>query len=164
MKGYLLSIAGVVLLSAILTAILPDGKTSVLIKSVMRMACILAIISPILSFLNQVGSVDGIFENSYSFFTQAGIDTEETFIHYHSEMRVSEAEKGLQQELLARFSVETQVEIEWALQSETIPGNNDMEIIKITQIYVRMLEYKEAVAREMWEYLTKNYCSEVLIE
>ena len=164
MKEYLLAIAGVVLLSATLTAILPEGKTSGLIKSVMRMACILAIISPILSFFSPKGGMDGILENSYSFFTQTGIDTEDAFIHYHSEIRIKETEKALEKEILSRFSVESQVEVGWELQSELVQGNNAMEVIKITQIYVKMSEYKEAVAEKMWEYLTKNYCSEVLIE
>ena len=164
LKGYLLSIVGVVLLSAILTAILPEGKTAGLLKSVMRMACVLAIISPILSFFRQENSVFAAFENSFSDFTKTGIDTEETFIHYHSEMRIVETEKALEQEIFEAFSVKSEVKLVWVIQSISMQENNEMEVIKITQICVKMAEYKEAVAKEMWEYLTKNYCSEVLIE
>ena len=60
--------------------------------------------------------------------------------------------------------MKSEVKLVWVIQSMSMQENNEMEVIKITQICVKMAEYKEAVAKEMWEYLTKNYCSEVLIE
>ena len=158
MNGYLLSIAGVVILSAILSAILPSGKTSGLIKSVMRTACILAIISPIVTFFRSGAlSVSGV-KNFDAIFSQSVIEQERAFIHYHSEMRIAEAEKNLEKEIFEQFSVEADVALSWELET-------DDGVIKITQIRVELIEQKDGeVLKRMWEYLTKNYCSEVLIE
>ena len=158
MNGYLLSIAGVVILSAILSAILPSGKTSGLIKSVMRTACILAIISPIVTFFRSGSLSVGGIKNSDMIFSQSVIEQEQAFIHYHSEMRISETEKALEKEIFERFSVETDVALSWEFET-------DNDAIKITQIRVILTGQRDGeVLKNMWEYLTKNYCSEVLIE
>ena len=158
MSGYLLSIAGVVILSAILSTVLPNGKTSGLIKSVMRMACILAIISPIVTFFRTGSlSVSGV-KNSDAIFSQSVIEQEQAFIHYHSEMRIAETEKALEKEILQQFSVEVSVDLSWKFET-------GYDAIKITKIHVVSMEEKDGeVLKKMWEYLTKNYCSEVLIE
>ena len=165
LSEYLLSLIGVVLLSAILTAIIPEGKTAGLIKSVMRMVCVLAIISPILTFLGDGAlSVSGI-KNSTSILSETSIQQDSAFIHYYSEMRVTETEKSLQEEIFERFSVDCEVELLWRFESEKVGKKTDIELIKITQICVKMIEkQEEEVVRKMWEYLTENYCSEVLIE
>jgi hypothetical protein len=158
LNGYLLSIAGVVILSAILSSILPIGKTSGLIKLVMRMACILAIISPIITFFYTGSlSLSGV-KKSDVIFSQSVIEQERAFIHYHSEMRISETEKALEKEIFEQFSVESDVVLSWEFEA-------DYDVIKITKIHVVLIEQKEGeVLKKMWEYLTKNYCSEVLIE
>ena len=165
LSKYLLSLIGIVLLSAILTAISPEGKTSGLIKSVMRMVCTLAIISPIVTFFySGLKSASGV-KKSETISSQSVIDDDATFIHYYSEMRVTETEKSLQEEIFERFSVDCEVELLWRFESEKVGKKTDIELIKITQICVKMIEkQEEEVVRKMWEYLTENYCSEVLIE
>lgn len=165
MNGYLLSIVGVVLLSAFLTAILPEGKTSGLIKSVMRMACILAIVSPILSFFQSGALSVGKMKNFDAFFSQSGIEAEETFIHYYSEMRVKETEKAFEKEIYDKYFLTATVRLEWEQTTEVVAEKYPSNSIHITKICVKTLEQQdEEVLRNMWEYLTKNYCSEVLIE
>ena len=53
MNTYLLRVLGAVILSALLTAILPSGKTSPLIVAVTRLLCVLAIVAPVFSFLKK---------------------------------------------------------------------------------------------------------------
>ena len=165
MRGYLLSIIGVVLLSAILTAILPEGKTSSLIKSVMRMVCILAIIAPILNFFRAGSLSFEEYKNSETIFEEIGIEPQVSFINYYSEMRIEETENSLEIELLEKFQTATEVSLTWELQEQAIRGKYSVDVIQITQMRVKTMERKdEEVLRNMWEYLTKNYCSEVLIE
>ena len=165
MNEYLLSIVGVILLSAMLTAILPDGKTSGLIKSVMRMACILAIISPILAFFRSGSLVVGAEKKSDINSENAVIEMDAEFIHYYSEMRISEAESVLKSEIFERFQVDCNVTLHWQFEAEMTGKNATAELIKITQIHIKTVgQEQEEVLKEMWEYLTKNYCSEVLIE
>lgn len=165
MNGYLLSIVGVVLLSAFLTAILPEGKTSGLIKSVMRVACILAIVSPVLSFFQSGALSVGKIKNFDTIFSQSVIETGSAFINYHSEMRVAEAENALEKEIYDKYLLTANVRLEWEQTTETVAEKYPSNSIHITRIYVKTLEQQdEEVLRNMWEYLTKNYCSEVLIE
>ena len=165
MNEYLLSIIGIVLLSAVFTGILPDGKTAGLIKSVMRMACILAIISPIITFLRGEAFTTIGINNSKQFFPEVVIEMDSSFIHYNSEMRIAETENAIEQELFNRFLMQTDVKLLWEAQTEKVGKTEAADIIKITQIRVKVIEQQEEEGiRQMWEYLMKNYCSEVLIE
>ena len=113
MNEYLLSIVGVILLAAILTGILPNGKTAGLIKSVMHMVCILTIISPIVSFFFAGVTSDSNAKKSTSFFSQFVIETDVSFIHYNSELRISEAERALETEISEQFSMDVSVTLDW---------------------------------------------------
>ena len=106
MNEYLLSVIGVVLLSSLLTAILPEGKTAPFIKSVMRTVCILAIISPIISFFHSDVFAIGKIKKSDEFFSQSVIESEQAFINYYSELRVSEAERALEKEIYTKYLLE----------------------------------------------------------
>lgn len=164
MSGYLLAVIGTVILSAILTAILPEGRTSGLIKTIARLACVLAIISPVLQFLQTDKLSFGKVENSMTFFSESVIEAEESFIQYYSEMRIRENEEALKSELTESFTEVESVTLDWEFETETI-SESIMKTIKITGIFVKLNEQSNEEAIEgMWEYLTQNYCSEVLIE
>ena len=72
MNGYLISVVGTVLLCALLTAILPEGKTANLIKAVAKLACLVAIIAPVPAFLQQ-SSFGIIDKNLQNFFGENSI-------------------------------------------------------------------------------------------
>ena len=156
MSGYLLCVIGTVLLCSVLTAITPDGRTSTVIKGVARLACVLAIIAPVLNFL-KTGDVS-VFgdKNSQEIFSQEGIEGEGAFIQYYSEMRISQTQQALEREIKDKYSVFAEVCLLWSL----VEGE-----IRIDEICVKLPEKTgEEVKRAVWTYLTKNYCSEVLIE
>ena len=164
MSGYVLSVIGVILISAILTAVLPSGKTSSVIKGVTRLACVLVIVMPILVFFQsgewKIGKT--FFQDDFS---ESVIQTDEAFIQYYSEMRVREAERKLEEELFKEFSVNANVTLRWEIETSEYASYYEDEKIKITRIYVvNDKKQTEEVERAMWGYLTKNYCSEVLIE
>ena len=165
LSEYLLCVIGTVIVSAILTAILPEGKTSGLIKTITRLACILAIVSPVLRFL-RVGELSfGGMENSKEIFSQSVIEGEEAFIEYYSEMRIRETERALERELSERYGLDTEVTLLCEKQTETVDGKYPSNRIKIKEIRVKLKKLSnEEVLKKMWEYLKKNYCSEVLIE
>ena len=164
--GYLLSIIGTVLLCSILTAVTPDGKTAGVIKGVARLACLIAIISPIPYFLGRESVFDKAGEentkNANVFFPQTVIQTDESFIKYYSELKVRETERLLEDELNGLFDATLQVSLYWKFDSA---DNVDSEKIKITKISVKTNgQMVEEEKRNMSDYLTKNYCSEVQIE
>jgi len=156
LREYLLLIIGTVLFSAILTAILPEGKSAGMIKAITRMACTLTIISPMLQFFQSGTLGVANFEKTDDIFSQTVIDVESAYIHYYSELRIRETENALELEIAKKQGISSEVSIQWTEQNEGI---------YIKKICVKTLEKQDEEAlRIMWEYLTKNYCSEVLIE
>lgn len=160
LDGYLLCVIGTVLISALLTAILPEGKTAVTIKSVAKLACLLTIISPIPKLLRYEQNLVGTSaENGENFFTETVIQTDESFIKYYSQLCVRQTETHLQNELRQTYGVQSDITLEWSLMTE------DESKIKVDKIRVTLEENAtEEVRGQVYEYLTKNYCSEVLIE
>ncbi len=164
MSAYVLSVIGIILISAILTAIVPSGKTSTAIKSVTRLACVLAIVMPVLSFFQSgewsIGKT--FFQEDFS---ETVIQTDELFIQYYSEMRVRETEKALEKKLYEQFHVKADVQLTWGIKKGEYASRYQDDKIKITCIQVSNQEKQtEEVEGAMWVYLTENYCSEVLIE
>ena len=79
-------------------------------------------------------------------------------------MRIRECETALQKELEDKFTSIKSVKIEWEFEYETVSGST-LKTIKIMRITVQLNEQSnEEAIQDMWEYLTQNYCSEVLIE
>lgn len=164
MNGYLLSVIGTVLLSAILTAIVPEGKTSSAIKGVAKLACVLAIVAPVLEFF-QGGSAElGGKKTSQLIFSESVIQTDEEFIKYYSEMRIRETEKTLEAELVEKYGVETSITLEWTRERETVDGRYESDTIRITRIRIRIDDETQEVGQMIADYVKKNYCSEVLLE
>jgi hypothetical protein len=159
-NGYLLSVIGTILISAFVTAITPDGKTSAVVKAITRLACILVIISPILRFLQMERSTLNA-ENRQEIFTESVIRTDEAFIQYYQEKRIACVKQSLQEELFDEFAVDCNVTLEWQ-NVQTNDGESGIEIIRIIVRLKNTIAEKEKV--RMCDYLTKNYCSEVLIE
>ena len=159
MSGYLLSVIGTVLLCSVLTAILPEGKTSSGIKGIAKLVCILAIISPIFRFLTSGDIKELTDKNSQDFFNGQVIAADGEYIQYYCEMRVRQTEIALEEELKEKFSLQSEVVLTWSLQEK------EGKRIRIDAMSVKILEEKdEEVKKEMWAYLTNTYCSEVLIE
>ena len=164
MSAYVFSVIGVVLLSAVLSCIIPEGKTSGIIKGVAKMACIAVIVSPILQFFQSGKNPALLYKNSQEIFSQSGIETDEAFIQYYSEMRIAQTQTLLQDEVLQKFGVRTGISLEWIRkEKENLKLSSDE--IYITKIMVTGMEKEsETLKNTVKEYLTKNYCSEVQIE
>lgn len=164
MNTYLLRVLGAMILSALLTAILPSGKTSPLIVAVTRLLCVLAIVAPVFSFLKK-GMI--VFEeNNYEdFFSDSVIERQESFIEYYSYLRIQETEEALERELYERYAIDSEVVLSYTYERESMSDNYQEDDIKITKIIVSLEEEtNKEVIQSMWEYLTKQYCREVLIE
>jgi len=125
MAEYLLSITGVVLISSILTNIMPTGKTSTLIRGIVRLCLYLLILSPVYEFVQKrfVGENDKIFQN---YFSETVIETDTQYIEYCSEKSVEYVEAALEKKVLQEYG--EVVEIELVLDGET-KGEQDVKIL-----------------------------------
>ena len=164
MNGYVLAVVGTVLISSILTMLIPEGKCSALIKNITKLACLVVLIAPIPKLLGSEHFFDVFLskntENADHFFQDDGINADEAFIEYYCELRVHETQNALEKELLSRFNVSADVDLSWRFIGET-----DVDGLKITKINVKLHQtVEEATKTKMCTYLTESYCSEVLIE
>ena len=163
MSGYLIAVVGTVLLCALLTAILPDGKTSNLIKAIAKLSCLLAIIAPIPSFLQQASSEEND-KNVQNIFKENGIQADTNFIQYYSEWRIEQAEEQLEKLLLEKYNFVSQITLEWEFFEEKVNGLYENNEIKIRRIRILTTETDAVKCEQVVSYVKKNYCSEVLLE
>ena len=164
MSGYVIGVVGTVIISSILMMIVPEGKSTSIIKGMTKLACLVVLIAPIPKLLGDENFFD-VFrgesvENVGGFFENSGLNADETFIEYYCKLRVVETQTALEKEIYTQFQVSADVQISWEFAGET-----DVDGIKITKITVKSkATVEEEVQRKMCAYLTDSYCSEVLIE
>ncbi len=164
MNIYIFSVTGVVLISSFITAISVEGKLSNMIKGMTKLVCLLVILSPIFQLLTK--KQNGIEENFYQdIFSYSVIEMDNHFIEYYSETTMSYLEDILEKEIYEKYAFSVFISIDWAYEEENSIDVYDPTKIKINQIRISQKQaLKEEDKSILWEYLTKNYCSEVLIE
>ena len=109
MTEYLLSITGVVILSTVLSNILPTGKTTNLIKGFFRLCAHIVILSPVADFINDYSTKkEEIFKN---YFEESVIKTDENYIEYCSEKTVAETERQIEKTLKEDYSISALVKV-----------------------------------------------------
>jgi hypothetical protein len=147
---YLLSVVGIVLFASVLLGIVPNGKTTELIKSIARMACLIVIVSPIVKLFVGMGKVEGIFDES-------GIQIQSQFIEYCSEERISAVEESLRKDLVNLSNKVLEVEISWSLKTQE-NGQYKSDAISIEKIKVLIREpIEESLRQEIETYILLNY-------
>ncbi len=109
MSEYLLSVIGMVLFCSVLSMIIPQGKTSTIVQAIGRLACILAILSPLAGYF---------IDDSKGIFSQSGIEVDETFIKYYSEMRIEEAEERLERQLKEEYGEALVLTLYWGWEDD----------------------------------------------
>ncbi len=134
MKTYLLTAAGVIFLSVIISLVIPEGKLNKSIVFVMRMACILVLIQPI----------TGIFKISS--------DSEEKPLYdyvYICKVYSDNQSEQLEKLLLKEFSEECDCIV------EIVHDNGNFKVESVT---VETSSQNEQIIRNIYAYLEKlNY-------
>ena len=113
MNAYLLTVIGAVLLSSVLTAVLPNGKSSGVIKTVLKLTCIFIIVAPVLKYIQAEKYPEKNSQVSI-------IETDSEFIKYHSEMRIKLTEESLEKEIETNFQSQTSVTANWRYENGEI--------------------------------------------
>lgn len=170
MNKYLLSIIGIVLLSSIISIIMPNGKTVKLIKGMTKLCCLAVILVPVLSFFSGIGQGKINFS---VFSSQSVIETDVAFIDYCSNRRIESAESELEKKLQEVFSEEVQVSLIWEYRGDCdeeeaegwtdryLSVYRDMEI-RITKVLLKTEKHiGEEVKNNMAEHIVKEYGCEV---
>jgi hypothetical protein len=157
MAEYLLSITGVVLISSILTNIMPTGKTSALIRGIVRLCLYLLILSPVYEFVQKrfLGENDKIFQN---YFSETVIETDTEYIEYCSEKSIEYVEEMLEKQVLQEHG--EVVEIELVLDRET----KRKQDVKILFLKLFCGATNEVKAEEIRNDLSEEFQVEVRLQ
>ncbi len=101
MKSYILAIAGVVLLSAVISVIAPSGKMGKFIKGATRLAILVVMISPFASWLGG-GNLT---------LPTTNIKEDTGYLQYCAEQLAEEDEKQIREFLQNEFSVTAEIQV-----------------------------------------------------
>lgn len=118
LSAYLLSIAGTVVVAAIVTAIASEGKTAALVKTAAKLACLLVVSQPIASYFVALkkGQISAFFDKTFS--SDCVITIDESFIKYCSGIRIDDLQLTLERELFEKYALTCSAQIEWVLTDE----------------------------------------------
>ncbi len=104
MKAYILSIAGVILLSAVISVIAPSGKTGKFIKGTVRLFILAVMLAPLFGWVKK-GEPPAISEN-------AAISEDEGYLMACAELLATQDEREIEAYLREQFGVEGEVRVE----------------------------------------------------
>lgn len=152
MSAYLLSVVGVVLISAVFATVLPEGKTATLVKGVTKLCCLSVILTPILLFFQKDGKND---EKVSLFLSETVIERDEIFINYCSEKRIANAETLLEKAIFEEYGVITDATILW----EYVEGGNE---IAVTAIEIGANGLTGETLDKLAAFVRENYGCEVV--
>ena len=101
MKAYILSIAGVVLLTAVITIIAPGGKMGKVLKGAAKLVILFVMVSPLASVFTE-GSLS---------FESVSVGTDEGYLEYCAGELAGEDEKAIAQWLSEEYGLTASAEV-----------------------------------------------------
>lgn len=147
MRAYLFAVAGTVVISAILSAIAPEGKLSGTVKTAAKLVCLIVIAQPIAKYF--VSAKNG---ESADYFEKNVLSTDEDFIKYCCKIKVASAEQAVEKEIYDSYAIKANAEIDWSLCADS----NDIKILSIrltfdTETAAKERETIEVIQSELSE-------------
>lgn len=107
MKAYILAVCGAAIISALVTVLLPEGRTGKFINGILKLFCLLVMLVPLLFLFTDPGEV----------FPDSGGETEmeydEGFIDYMFSRLAEEEEAAVETYIEEEFSVIADAEVGW---------------------------------------------------
>ena len=107
MDAYILSVCGAVIISSLVTILLPDGKTGKFINGVLKLFCLLVILVPLFVFFK-----NGSCETAGSA-AEGEISLDEEFIGDFYDEFANEEARAVEKKIEEELSVTVTAQIEW---------------------------------------------------
>ena len=153
MSQYLMKIIGIVLMAVVLVNLLPTGKTSVLIKNILRLCMYLSILTPAFNFFLSLEGNDKLSfgEIFTDYFSESVIVTDESYINYCSEKSIENAENIIKKKVLEEYGINVEINLQASVEISSSQ-------IKIERGFLDGLSYTKAeVLREICRNLETEY-------
>lgn len=120
MQGYILGVCGAAILSALITILLPEGRTGKFVTGILRLFCLLVLLLPLFSLAE-----------SFSFTLNGKAEPDRAFLEYMCEERAREEEQDFEALALEKLDAEVDVTltaevVEW----EYVVSKVTIKIIK----------------------------------
>ena len=120
MQGYILGVCGAAILSALITILLPEGRTGKFVTGILRLFCLLVLLLPLFSLAE-----------SFSFTLNGKLEPDREFLEYMCEERAREEEQDFEALALEKLDAEVDVTltaevVEW----EYVVSKVTIKIIK----------------------------------
>ena len=157
---YILTIAGVILISIVVELVLSEGQMNRYIKSILSFFIIAVIIAPLPNLLSN--------ENMTNIFENASYELQDDFIYKNNQIRIDALEKDILKELNEDGYKNLEIEIECkdmlassleyskvSLDVSNVLFENDAEIkdkLELQNYIVKMLESDFGINREVVVY------------
>jgi len=152
MKAYVLSIAGAVLLSAIVTLIAPKGKLSGVIKATTKLVCLFVLLAPFVSFAQS---------GEFSPVASLEIKEDKDFLNSCKEYAESYESERLEREILQSFGLNSRVETTCGEQS---PYSVKKLLVKLQKSDIIGEGEHIDIMRKIEEAIEKRYgCEKVVV-
>ena len=107
MQGYILAVCGAVILSALITILMPEGKIGKFINGILKLFCVAVMLLPLPSALQKIGAI-GMPEG-----TEASLPLDTEFIEAMFESRAREQQNKIQTELEEEYEITVDIQVLW---------------------------------------------------
>ncbi len=102
MKGYILSIAGIILISAVVTIVAPNGKMGKFVKGTVGLFILVVMISPLIGWMQKdAPAVEG----------ETAIAEDESYLSKCAEMLAERDEEEIASSIAEQFGIRAEVEV-----------------------------------------------------
>ncbi len=146
MSGYILSVAGVILISAVISVIAPSGKMGKFVKSMTRLFIFVVLIAPFVRFA----------KDPEAFLPSAQFDTDEHYLATYSDMLSRSDEREIAAMLEGEYGVTADIEVTRALDDFSY----EKIIVKVTDFGINGDEAHIDILSAIEERLKTSYgCS-----
>lgn len=120
MKEYILSIAGAVMLSAVVSMILPEGKMGKFVKGGLKLVVLVVLVSPFVSFFSG---------GSFDFSDGGKLKTDGGYLEKSVSLMADADERDVYNLIKENFGVESVVRVEYS--SEEFPSRKKISVIVV---------------------------------
>lgn len=146
MRAYLFAVAGTVIISAIVTAIAPEGKLSATVKTAAKLVCLIVIAQPIARYFVSVKNGE-----TSEFFEKTVLSADDDFIKYCSKIKVAAAEQAVETEIYQTYALRAKAQFSWKVSETT----DEIEIFEVCLTFgkeaAEQAETIQRIQRELGE-------------